>query len=155
VGDRDRSLRGRIRSVSGNDKMPFGMAALEGLESSVRNQLHVNNPSTTRLIRSCRTLICRTPTRIRLLLAIRSSFSVRGGYSLHTSSNHSRHCTSTSTPSSTPRPLPSNKLVAFPALYLYLIKHINPTSNQRVKIRCQTNARTMPAENNGYFDSKF
>lgn len=51
-------------------------------------------------------------------------------------------------------------LPAFPALYLYplnadaFVKHINLTNNQRVKIGRQTNARTVPAENNGYFDSK-
>jgi hypothetical protein len=51
-------------------------------------------------------------------------------------------------------------LATFPALYLYLlnadscVKHINLTNNQRVKIGRQTNARTVPAENNGYFDSK-
>jgi hypothetical protein len=51
-------------------------------------------------------------------------------------------------------------LAAFPALYLYplnadsFVKHINLTNNQRVKIGRQTNARTVPAENNGYFDSK-
>lgn len=37
--DKDRKLRGRIGC--GNDKMPFEMALLEGLESSFRNQLHV------------------------------------------------------------------------------------------------------------------
>ena len=42
-----------------------------------------NNTSNACLIRSRRTLI-RTPTRIHLLLAIRTSFSVRRGYSLHT-----------------------------------------------------------------------
>ncbi|KAF7972296.1 hypothetical protein HWV62_18462 [Athelia sp. TMB] len=51
-------------------------------------------------------------------------------------------------------------LPSFPALYLYplnadsFVKHINLTNNQRVKIGRQTNARTVPAENNGYFDSK-
>jgi pSer/pThr/pTyr-binding forkhead associated (FHA) protein len=51
-------------------------------------------------------------------------------------------------------------LAPFPALYLYplnadsFVKHINLTNNQRVKIGRQTNARTVPAENNGYFDSK-
>ena len=34
------------------------------------------------------------------------------------------------------------------------VKHINLTNNQRVKIRRQTNARTVPAENTGYFVSK-
>lgn len=54
----------------------------------------------------------------------------------------------------------STMLPSFPALYLYplnadsFVKHINLTNNQRVKIGRQTNARTVPAENNGYFDSK-
>lgn len=54
----------------------------------------------------------------------------------------------------------SAMLPAFPALYLYplnadaFVKHINLTNNQRVKIGRQTNARTVPAEGNGYFDSK-
>ena len=39
--DRDRNLRGRIGGGSGKDKKPFGMAALEGIESSIWNQLHV------------------------------------------------------------------------------------------------------------------
>jgi hypothetical protein len=34
------------------------------------------------------------------------------------------------------------------------VKHINLTNNKRVKIGRQTNARTVPAEGNGYFDSK-
>jgi hypothetical protein len=34
------------------------------------------------------------------------------------------------------------------------VKHITPTSDQRVKIGRQTNARTVPAQNNAYFDSK-
>ena len=41
VVDRDRNLRGRIGGGIGKDKKPFGMATLEGLESSFRNQLHV------------------------------------------------------------------------------------------------------------------
>ncbi|KAF7981923.1 hypothetical protein HWV62_30687 [Athelia sp. TMB] len=51
-------------------------------------------------------------------------------------------------------------LPSFPALYLYplnadsFVKHINLTNNRRVKIGRQTNARTVPAENNGYFDLK-
>jgi hypothetical protein len=46
-------------------------------------------------------------------------------------------------------------LPALPALYLYplnadaFVKHINLTNNQRVKISQQTNASTVPAENNG------
>ncbi|EGO28959.1 hypothetical protein SERLADRAFT_456237, partial [Serpula lacrymans var. lacrymans S7.9] len=49
---------------------------------------------------------------------------------------------------------------AFPALYLYPLndtfipKHIALVNNQRVKIGRQTNAKTVPAERNGYFDSK-
>ena len=50
--------------------------------------------------------------------------------------------------------------VPFPALYLYPLndsfipKHISLISNQRVKIGRQTNAKTVPAERNGFFDSK-
>ena len=50
--------------------------------------------------------------------------------------------------------------VPLPALYLYPLndsfipKHISLVSNQRVKIGRQTNAKTVPAERNGYFDSK-
>ena len=50
--------------------------------------------------------------------------------------------------------------VPYPALYLYPIndsfipKHISLINNQRVKIGRQTNAKTVPAERNGYFDSK-
>lgn len=58
-------------------------------------------------------------------------------------------------------PTSSTTMIApFPALYLYplnadsFVKHINLTNNQRVKIGRQTNARTVPAETNGYFDSK-
>jgi hypothetical protein len=53
-----------------------------------------------------------------------------------------------------------NTLVAFPALYRCplsansFVKHINLTSNQQVKMGRQTNTRTVPAQNNGYFDSK-
>ena len=49
---------------------------------------------------------------------------------------------------------------AFPALYLYPLndtfvpKHITLVGGQRVKIGRQTNAKTVPAERNGYFDSK-
>lgn len=48
----------------------------------------------------------------------------------------------------------------YPALYLYPLndsfvpKHISLLANQRVKIGRQTNAKTVPAERNGYFDSK-
>ena len=50
--------------------------------------------------------------------------------------------------------------VPLPALYLYPLndsfipKHISLISNQRVKIGRQTNAKTVPAERNGFFDSK-
>ena len=50
--------------------------------------------------------------------------------------------------------------VPYPALYLYPLndsfvpKHIALLPNQRVKIGRQTNAKTVPAERNGYFDSK-
>ncbi|KAH8075992.1 hypothetical protein BXZ70DRAFT_963418 [Cristinia sonorae] len=48
----------------------------------------------------------------------------------------------------------------YPALYLYPLndsfipKHISLVNGQRVKIGRQTNAKTVPAERNGYFDSK-
>jgi len=51
-------------------------------------------------------------------------------------------------------------LAAIPDLYLYplnadsFVKHMNLTNNQCVKIGWQTNARTVPAENNGYSDSE-
>ncbi|CCM06360.1 uncharacterized protein FIBRA_08617 [Fibroporia radiculosa] len=50
--------------------------------------------------------------------------------------------------------------IPLPALYLYPLndsfipKHISLLNNQRVKIGRQTNAKTVPAERNGYFDSK-
>ncbi|KAI0635032.1 hypothetical protein C8Q77DRAFT_1156387 [Trametes polyzona] len=50
--------------------------------------------------------------------------------------------------------------VPLPALYLYPLndtfipKHISLAANQRVKIGRQTNAKTVPQERNGYFDSK-
>ena len=50
--------------------------------------------------------------------------------------------------------------VPLPALYLYPLNdsfvptHISLVNNQRVKIGRQTNAKTVPAERNGYFDSK-
>ena len=62
-------------------------------------------------------------------------------------------------PFSTPPP-PSAAPVSLPALYLYPLndsfvpKHISLANNQRVKIGRQTNAKTVPAERNGYFDSK-
>ncbi|KAG9311491.1 hypothetical protein JVU11DRAFT_7687 [Chiua virens] len=58
-------------------------------------------------------------------------------------------------PFSSPHNQPS-----FPALYLYPLndtfvpKHIALVAGQRVKIGRQTNAKTVPAERNGYFDSK-
>jgi len=57
--------------------------------------------------------------------------------------------------SSSPHTLPP-----YPSLYLYPLndtfvpKHISLHSGQRVKIGRQTNAKTVPAERNGYFDSK-
>jgi hypothetical protein len=48
----------------------------------------------------------------------------------------------------------------FNAPHIYLlnansfIKHINLPNNQHIKIGRQTNARTDPAKNNGYFNSK-
>ena len=62
-------------------------------------------------------------------------------------------------PFSTPPP-PSAAPVPLPALYLYPLndsfvpKHISLVNNQRVKIGRQTNAKTVPAERNGFFDSK-
>ncbi|KAI0659051.1 hypothetical protein C8Q70DRAFT_1054345 [Cubamyces menziesii] len=62
-------------------------------------------------------------------------------------------------PFSTPPP-PSAAPVSLPALYLYPLndsfvpKHISLANNQRVKIGRQTNAKTVPQERNGYFDSK-
>ena len=50
--------------------------------------------------------------------------------------------------------------VQLPVLYLYPLnesfvpKHISLVGGQRVKIGRQTNAKTVPAERNGYFDSK-
>ncbi|KAI6021229.1 hypothetical protein EDC04DRAFT_2901297 [Pisolithus marmoratus] len=55
---------------------------------------------------------------------------------------------------------PPHSQQQLPALYLYPLndtfvpKHIALTGNQRVKIGRQTNAKTVPAERNGYFDSK-
>ncbi|OSD07875.1 hypothetical protein PYCCODRAFT_1357554 [Trametes coccinea BRFM310] len=57
-------------------------------------------------------------------------------------------------------PAPSAAPVPLPALYLYPLndsfvpKHISLVNNQRVKIGRQTNAKTVPQERNGYFDSK-
>ncbi|EIN08947.1 hypothetical protein PUNSTDRAFT_52392 [Punctularia strigosozonata HHB-11173 SS5] len=54
----------------------------------------------------------------------------------------------------------SNAQAQYPALYLYALndsfvpKHISLSNNQHVKIGRQTSAKTVPAERNGYFDSK-
>ena len=68
---------------------------------------------------------------------------------------------SSSTTMPAPAPFPSaHPAHPFPALYLYPLndsfvpKHIALTGGQRVKIGRQTNAKTVPAERNGYFDSK-
>ena len=59
-------------------------------------------------------------------------------------------------PFSSPHAVP----VPLPALYLYPLndsfvpKHISLVNQQRVKIGRQTNAKTVPAERNGFFDSK-
>ncbi|KIJ11103.1 hypothetical protein PAXINDRAFT_138122 [Paxillus involutus ATCC 200175] len=60
-----------------------------------------------------------------------------------------------------PQPFSSpHNMSSFPALYLYPLndtfvpKHIALVGGQRVKIGRQTNAKTVPAERNGYFDSK-
>jgi pSer/pThr/pTyr-binding forkhead associated (FHA) protein len=58
-----------------------------------------------------------------------------------------------------PAPFAQNPQLC-PALYLYPLndsfipKHIALLPQQRVKIGRQTNAKTVPAERNGYFDSK-
>ncbi|KAI8986822.1 hypothetical protein BD414DRAFT_515051 [Trametes punicea] len=63
-------------------------------------------------------------------------------------------------PAPFPAPAPSAAPVPLPALYLYPLndsfvpKHISLVNNQRVKIGRQTNAKTVPQERNGYFDSK-
>ena len=59
-----------------------------------------------------------------------------------------------------PAPFTHGQQQAAPALYLYPLndsfvpKHIALLPQQRVKIGRQTNAKTVPAERNGYFDSK-
>jgi hypothetical protein len=88
--------------------------------------------------------------------------AIYGGWQRH--SSHMSVFSSAVMPAPTPFAPPSaastTMLAPFPALYLYplnadsFVKHINLTNNQRVKIGRQTNARTVPAENNGYFDSK-
>ncbi|KAH7907215.1 SMAD/FHA domain-containing protein [Hygrophoropsis aurantiaca] len=61
-------------------------------------------------------------------------------------------------PASVPFSSPHNQQ-ACPALYLYPLndtfipKHITLIGGQRVKIGRQTNAKTVPTERNGYFDS--
>lgn len=69
-------------------------------------------------------------------------------------------CSLSSTASTMPSfPSPLTQ-TPYPALYLYPLndsfvpKHIALLPNQRVKIGRQTNAKTVPAERNGYFDSK-
>ncbi|PCH39624.1 hypothetical protein WOLCODRAFT_110944 [Wolfiporia cocos MD-104 SS10] len=59
-----------------------------------------------------------------------------------------------------PAPFAPAAPVALPALYLYPLndsfvpKHISLLNGQHVKIGRQTNAKTVPAERNGFFDSK-
>ncbi|KAJ8701196.1 hypothetical protein PTI98_000011 [Pleurotus ostreatus] len=61
-------------------------------------------------------------------------------------------------PAPTPFATPHSQM--YPALYLYPLnesfvpKHISLVGGQRVKIGRQTNAKTVPGERNGYFDSK-
>ena len=67
---------------------------------------------------------------------------------------------SSSTFSTMPTPFTHGQQPVSPALYLYPLndsfvpKHIALLSQQRVKIGRQTNAKTVPGERNGYFDSK-
>lgn len=72
-----------------------------------------------------------------------------------------RHFPPTSSRAMPPPPFSSPLgQLSFPALYLYPLndtfvpKHIALIGGQRVKIGRQTNAKTVPAERNGYFDSK-
>jgi hypothetical protein len=59
-----------------------------------------------------------------------------------------------------PAPFTHGQQPVSPALYLYPLndsfvpKHIALIPQQRVKIGRQTNAKTVPGERNGYFDSK-
>ena len=59
-----------------------------------------------------------------------------------------------------PAPFTHGQQPVAPALYLYPLndsfvpKHIALLPQQRVKIGRQTNAKTVPGERNGYFDSK-
>jgi hypothetical protein len=63
-------------------------------------------------------------------------------------------------PTPTPSPFPPTHPSSYPALYLFPLndsfvpKHISLAGGQRVKIGRQTNAKTVPGERNGYFDSK-
>lgn len=63
-------------------------------------------------------------------------------------------------PNPAPSPFPPSHPSSFPALYLFPLndsfvpKHISLLGGQRVKIGRQTNAKTVPGERNGYFDSK-
>ena len=63
-------------------------------------------------------------------------------------------------PSPAPTPFPPAHPSSYPALYLFPLndsfvpKHISLANGQRVKIGRQTNAKTVPGERNGYFDSK-
>lgn len=67
-------------------------------------------------------------------------------------------CTQLAMPPAGPFSLHSQTM--YPALYLYPLndsfipKHIALSNQQRVKIGRQTSAKTIPAERNGYFDSK-
>ena len=59
-----------------------------------------------------------------------------------------------------PAPFTYGQQQVAPALYLYPLydsfipKHIALLLRQHAKIGCQTNAKTVPAEHNSYFDSK-
>jgi hypothetical protein len=59
-----------------------------------------------------------------------------------------------------PTTYPTSADALYPALHLYPLndsfipKHITLLNGQRVKIGRQTNAKTVPAERNGYFDSE-
>lgn len=84
------------------------------------------------------------------------------GFSGTSRSASSTKTTTTTMPAPTPynQPTTSHITPAYPALYLYPLndsfipKHISLVGPQRVKIGRQTNAKTVPAERNGYFDSK-
>ena len=63
-------------------------------------------------------------------------------------------------PSPAPYPPTQSQTPSFPALFLYPLndsfvpKHISLQGGQHIKIGRQTNAKTVPGERNGYFDSK-